>query len=181
MSLNEVCLIGVGLSMDAVAVSMTYAMTHHKNTLKLLEMVCLFAVFQGIMPLAGYSVGGVFSEVVTRLGSFLVLFILGFIGGKMIYSGLCSGNDCPASQPLLTHKILLLQAVATSIDALAVGVGLRAQQIEILPASLVIAATTLLLTLAAMLLGRKFGDLLGKKAEVFGGLLLVMIGIKAVL
>lgn len=180
MSFNEVCVIGIGLSMDAVAVSMSYAMTHRKNMTKLLEMVCLFALFQGVMPLAGYFVGGVFSDVVTRLGSFLILFILTFIGGKMIYSGVCSGNDCPIT-PLLTHKMLLLQAVATSIDALAVGVGLRAQQVEILSASLVIAATTLLLTFFAMLVGRKFGDLLGKKAEVFGGVLLVIIGIKAVL
>ncbi|HWP51225.1 MAG TPA: manganese efflux pump MntP family protein [Clostridia bacterium] len=181
MSLNEVCLIGIGLSMDAVAVSMSYAMTHHKNVTKLLEMVCLFAIFQGVMPLTGYFVGGVFSEVVTRLGGYLVLFILGFIGCKMMYGGLCSGNDCPVESQVLTHKLLLLQAIATSIDALAVGVGLRAQQIEILPASIAIAATTLLLTLIAMLVGRKFGDLLGKKAEVFGGLLLVIIGIKAVL
>lgn len=180
MSLNEVCLIGVGLSMDAVAVSMSYAMTHHKNMPKLLEMVCLFAIFQGVMPLSGYFVGGVFSDVVARLGGFLVLFIFGFIGGKMIYDGLCSGDECPVN-PVLTHKILLLQAVATSIDALAVGVGLRAQQINILPASVTIAATTLLLALTAMLIGRQFGDLLGKKAEVFGGLLLVIIGIKAVL
>ncbi len=181
MSLSEVCLIGVGLSMDAVAVSMSYAMTHRKNTLKLLEMVCLFAIFQGIMPLIGYFVGGMFSEVVTRLGGFLVLFILGFIGGKMIYGGLCSGNDCPVGQPILTHKILVIQAVATSIDALAVGVGLRAQQIDIISASLLIAVTTLLLTLVATQLGKTFGDLLGTKAEVFGGFLLVIIGIKAVI
>ncbi len=181
MSLSEVCLIGIGLSMDAVAVSMSYAMTHRKNTLKLLEMVCLFAFFQGIMPLIGYFVGGMFSEVVTRLGGFLVLFILGFIGGKMIYDGLCSGSDCPVGKSVLTHKILLIQAIATSIDALAVGVGLRAQQIEIISASLVIATTTLLLTLVATQLGKAFGDLLGKKAEIFGGILLVIIGVKAVI
>lgn len=179
MSLTEVCLIGVGLSMDAVAVSMSYAMTHHKNTAKLLEMVFLFAIFQGMMPLTGYFVGGVFSEVVTWLGRFLILFVLGLIGGKMIYGGLCSRAHCPVGQPALTHKILLLQAVATSIDALAVGVSLRAQQVEIFFASLTIAATTLLLTLAAVYIGMKFGDLLGKKAEVFGGILLVAIGIKA--
>ncbi len=180
MSLNAVCLIGVGLSMDAVAVSMSCAMTHHRNIPRLLEMVCLFAVFQGIMPLCGYFVGGMFSEVVARWGGFLVLFIFGIIGGKMIYDGLFSGDDCPMN-PVLTHKILLLQAMATSVDALAAGVGLRAQQIAILPASITIAATTLLLTLTAVMIGRRFGDLLGKKAEVFGGLLLVIIGITAVL
>ncbi|MFV0498380.1 MAG: manganese efflux pump MntP family protein [Candidatus Fimivivens sp.] len=179
MNLNEACLIGVGLSMDAVAVSMSYAMAHHKNTPKLLEMACLFAIFQGAMPLTGYFVGGMFSEVITWLGGFLILFIFGFIGGKMIFSGLCSGNDCPIGQPSLTHKILLLQALATSIDALAVGVGLRAQQIDILLAALVITATTLLLTLVGIYIGIKFGDLLGKKAEIFGGIILVIIGIKA--
>ncbi len=180
MSLDGIWLIGVGLSMDAVAVSMSCAMTHYRNMPKLLEMVCLFAIFQGVMPLSGYFVGGVFSEVVARLGGFLVLFIFAIIGGKMIYDGLCSGDDCPIN-PVLTHKVLLLQALATSIDALAVGVGLRAQQIDIWSASLTIAATTLLLALTAMFIGRRFGDLLGKKAEVFGGLLLVIIGIKAVL
>lgn len=180
MSLNEVCLIGVGLSMDAVAVSMSCAMTHRRSTPKLLEMVGLFAVFQGVMPLCGYFVGGMFSEVVARLGGVLVLLIFGVIGGKMLYDGLFLEEDCPIN-PVLTHKVLLFQALATSIDALAVGVGLRAQQIDIFPASIAIAVTTLLLTLAAMLVGRRCGDLLGKKAEVFGGLLLIILGIKAVL
>lgn len=180
MGAYEVLLIGVGLSMDAVAVSMTTAMVHRTSTPKLIEMACLFAAFQGIMPLFGYWVGGAFSDVVTRLGGFLVLFILGFIGCKMLRSGL-SKESGDAETDKLTHKLLLIQAVATSIDALAVGVGLRAQEVEVLFACVLIAATTLLLSLAAVSVGRSFGDILGKKAEMFGGVLLILLGIKAVL
>lgn len=180
MGLYEVCLVGVGLSMDAVAVSMSVAMAHPRNRAKLFEMGCLFAAFQGIMPLIGYFIGGVFSEVVTRMGSFLVLFILAFIGYKMLRSGFSEESSCTIRQKL-THKLLLIQAVATSIDALAVGVGFHAQQVDIVLASLTIAVTTLLLSGAAIAIGKSFGDILGKKAEIFGGVLLIVIGIKAVL
>lgn len=180
MGTYEVLLIGIGLSMDAVAVSMTTAMVHKGNTPKLIEMACLFAIFQGVMPMIGYWVGGAFSDVVTRLGSILVLLILGVIGYKMLRSGLSKESN-GAAQEKLTHKLLIIQAVATSIDALAVGVGLRAQKVEVFSACVLIAATTLLLSLASVFVGRKFGDILGKKAEVFGGLLLIIIGIKAVL
>lgn len=178
MSSYEVLLIGIGLSMDAVAVSMTIAMVQRKNNPKLIEMAFLFAVFQGLMPMIGYWVGGAFSDVVTRLGGILVLLILGFIGCKMLCSGLSKEND-DAAKKILTHKFLFIQAIATSIDALAVGVGLRAQDVEIVSACAIIAVTTLFLSLIAIVIGKRFGDLLGKKAEAFGGVLLIIIGIKA--
>jgi putative Mn2+ efflux pump MntP len=91
----------------------------------------------------------------------------------MLYSGLCRGDRCPLP-PALTHRLLLMQAVATSLDALAVGVGLRAGASDILTASQLIALVTLLCCLASVLIGRRFGDLLGKKAEAAGGAVLLL-------
>ena len=179
MGVYEIFLIGVGLSMDAVAVSMTTAMVHKRNDAKLIEMACLFGLFQGIMPLAGYGIGAAFSDVVTRLGGILVMIILGVVGFKMVRSGLCIDEESCSTAGPLTHKLLLAQAVATSLDALAVGVGFRAQQVQIVLASGLIALTTLMLSLCSIILGKKFGDIFGKKAEVFGGALLIIIGIKA--
>lgn len=182
MSTTEIFLLGIGLSMDAAAVSTTNAMVHRRNHLGLLEACLLFALMQGLMPALGYLLGGAFSAVLTRLGGLLVFFILGFIGYKMLREGLTPpelDDRCPSA--VLGHRVLLMQAVATSIDALAVGVGFRAEQVQVLPACLLIALTTLCITLLATVLGRAFGDVLGKRAEIFGGVLLILIGIKAML
>lgn len=179
MKAIEILLIAIGLSMDAVAISMSNAMVHSKERARLAEMAVLLGTFQGVMPLLGYWLGGAFSQVVTRLGGFLVLFILGFIGIKMLCDGLSAQDGIPVGSNL-THRLLLAQAVATSIDAFAVGVSLRAENVHILSAVCIIAITTLLLSLIAVELGKRFGDVLGKKAEIFGGVLLIIIGIKAV-
>lgn len=180
MSFLEIALIGVGLSMDAAAISMTNAMVHAKKRARLVEMAALFGLFQGIMPALGYFLGGAFSDVVKRLGGFLVMFILGFIGAKMLMDGLDKGDSASAAAQL-THRLLIAQAVATSIDAFAVGVGFRAESVDMLPAGTIIAVTTFLISLISVEIGKRFGDMLGKKAELLGGALLIIIGIKAIL
>ena len=120
MGIGEIVLIGLGLSMDAVAVSASNAMCFPRERLRLLEMAAWFAVFQGAMPLAGFLAAGAASDLVTRMGGWLALLILGWVGGQMIRSGLSHEEErCPAGG--LTRRTLLVQAVATSIDALAVG------------------------------------------------------------
>lgn len=180
MSAAEVVVLGIGLSMDSAAVSMSNAMVHRKHVGRLFEMALWFSLFQGVMPLAGYCIGGAVSRILSRLGPALLLLILGVIALRMIRSGLCKAEECPPPVAL-TRRLLLVQAAATSIDALAVGVGLRAGQTSILPASLQIAVTTLLCSLVAIGVGRRFGGLLGRKAEVLGGVILLLLGIHAVL
>ena len=114
------------------------------------------------------------------MGGWLALLILGWVGGQMIRSGLSHEEErCPAGG--LTRRTLLVQAVATSIDALAVGVGLRAAGAEIFPAFLVIPAVTLLCCLASVEAGRRIGGWFGRRAEFCGGIILVLIGIRQVL
>lgn len=177
MNIFSTVMIGIGLSMDAAAISMSNAMSNPRQRAALIEMTLWFAVFQGLMPVLGYFLGSLFSEVVMLLGKYLVFFILGGIGAKMIRDSY--HNEDVVRKPLLTHSILLLQAVATSIDALAVGVALRAQGVRIFYSALIIAAVTLVITLCALYMGRRFGDMLSQKAELLGGTILILIGIKS--
>jgi putative Mn2+ efflux pump MntP len=178
MHFGEILMIGLGLSMDAAAVSMSYAMVRHTRRAALLEMAVLFGVFQGVMPLLGYGIGGIAAELIRAFGGAAILVILGIVGAKMIYSGVAVADDCklPAS---LGHHLLLGQAVATSIDAFAVGVGFRAMEFPVFFAAVSIACTTLVCSLAAIKIGRRFGCAFGRGAEVLGGLILIAIGLKA--
>lgn len=206
MSLIEIILIGIGLSMDAVAVSMTNGMVYTGSSkAKTYSMPIFFGVFQGLMPLIGYFAGGLFASVISQYACFLVFAILGFIGGKMIKDGIehikeekqdeahansehavqsSEGEvrekaEEPQEVKVLTYKMLFIQAIATSIDAFAVGIGFSVIQVNILPAISIIAITTALCSLAAIFVGKKFGDLLGSKSEILGGTILVLIAIKA--
>lgn len=191
MSIFEIVLIGIGLSMDAVAVSMTNGMVYRNMTkLQVCAMPVFFGIFQGIMPLIGYFAGGIFAEIIERYAGILILLILGFIGGKMVKEGIehyrsekeeAPGAVCDINGGQLKLKVLLLQSVATSIDAFAVGVGFVAVRVDIVPTVCLIAAVTAALVTIAIFIGRKFGDLLGCKAEIFGGIILIIIGIKAIL
>ena len=180
MELLEIFLTGVALSMDACAVSMTNSMVHREKSLRLVEMAFWFGLSQGMMPVFGYILGGAFADVISVMGKYIVVFIFCAIGGKMLQEAFM--KDEPAdSVKDLTHQLLLLQAFATSIDAFAIGVGFSAGGADIILAACVIAITTFLLSLAAIVIGRVFGDMLGKKAEALGGLILILLGIKSLI
>lgn len=182
MSFLEVFLIGVGLSMDAVAVSMTNGMVYRGAGIKkLLVMPVFFGIFQAVMPLLGYYAGNLFAAFIQKYSGIVILAILGIIGAKMIKDGFCHGQEEYSVKKTLTYKILFMQAVATSIDAFAVGVGFAAGNVFVFSAVTVIGVITMLLSLCAAFAGRRFGNVLGAKAEVFGGAVLIAIGIKAVL
>lgn len=177
MNIFEILLIGLGLSMDACAVSMTNGMCYKQIKLKHTLFIGLaFGVFQGIMPLIGYYAGSVFSSQIATIDHWIALILLCIIGGKMIYDGLHHDSSC-SIRPL-TFKLLLLQGIATSIDALAVGVSFAAMNVNIYLAVALIAATTFILSIIAVWLGKKVGDKLNAKAEIFGGTILVLIGLK---
>jgi putative Mn2+ efflux pump MntP len=187
MTFWEIVLIGIALSMDAAAVSMTNGMIYQKiSKYLILIMAFAFGLFQALMPLAGYFTGGLFSTIITRYSGFLVFLILGFIGIKMLVDGLKKSKEIMShkeitNKPNFTYKLLFWQAIATSIDAFAVGIGFSAIKVSIIPAITIIGITTFVLSVIAFIIGKKCGDLLGNMASVLGGLILIALAIKALL
>lgn len=182
MTIVELIVMGAALSMDACAVAMSNGMVYHNiKKAHIAAMPILFALFQGIMPLLGYFTGSLFRGILETYSGFVILLILGVIGGRMVYHGFTHCDDPQICKLKLTFTVLLMQALATSIDAFAVGVAFTAMRISIVPAVSVIAIVTGLLVTIAIGLGKWTGEIFGSKAEVLGGIILVVIGIKAVL
>lgn len=184
MTLAEIILISVGLAMDAVAVSMTNGMVYKNlGTKEYVAMPLFFGGFQAFMPLIGNFAGSLFAQLISRYAGIVILLILGVIGGKMIKEGFQDSNE---HKKVVVGKnlnlgVLIFQAIATSIDAFAIGIGFSAMQVNIIQAVSIIAIVTISLTIMAMIIGRKFGDILGSRAEILGGVILVIIGIKAII
>lgn len=178
MGIIEIMMIGIGLSMDAVAVSMSNGLACQGISKdKLLAMPIFFGVFQGIMPLFGYYAGSLFAKQIEAYSGIVILVILGFIGGKMLYDGLFSKEEEACT--ILSYKLLFVQAIATSIDAFAVGVGFASTQIDIMSSVIIIGLTTTLLSFLAVFIGKRCKSVLGGKAQILGGIILIFIGLKA--
>ncbi len=181
MTILEQVILGVGLAMDAVAVSMTNGMIYKNLRLKDYSMMAIFfGVFQGLMPLIGFYAGSLFAQVITKYGGYVIFLILGIIGGKMVYDSFKRDEE-EAKESKLTVGVIFFQAIATSIDAFAVGVGFCAIKVAIIPAVSIIAVTTAIMVVGAIIVGKKFGNVFESKAELIGGLILIAIGIKALL
>ncbi len=181
MGIIEVTLIALGLAMDASAVSMSNAMTEPKiGVRKTILTAFMFGIFQAVMPTIGYFAGSTFSSYIEAFDHWIAFVLLGFIGVKMIIEALRGGeNESETSK--ITFKLLTVQAVATSIDALAVGVSfstLISGIGNVLISVCIIGAITFLCSVISTRIGKKFGSALSKKAEIFGGLILVFIGVK---
>ncbi len=192
MQLWEVFVIGAGLAMDAVAVSLTDGMTEPKMRVgKMLLIAGAFAFFQFFMPLVGYACGYAFFSLVQKIAPYLSFALLALIGGKMIFDSareLMQRRKGKAEPPRGTGAFALLgQAVATSVDALAVGVTLLAAKTQgelpahVLVCALIIGLVTLVLSLGALAVGKKAGDRFADKAGFFGGAVLLLIGLKILL
>ena len=188
LSLLEIILLGVALSADAFAVTISNTFVYaSESKCRLVLMPVMFGLFQGLMPLLGYFVGGLAAEVIERYAGIITLVILGIVGGNMIREGAEAllhpdEDEAEHAGPVakrLTMVTILAQAFATAIDAFAVGVSLRAQAVNIVVAASIIALTTFVLCLAALAMGRKLGEVLGDRAQVAGGIVLVLIGLKA--
>lgn len=193
MGLLEIIVLGVALSADAFAVTISNTFVYvSESRSRLMLMPLMFGLFQGLMPVAGYLLGGLAAEVIETYAGVITLVILGLVGGNMIREGVCAlrgageqdGPEEPGAGPVarrLTLVTVLAQAIATAIDAFAVGVSLRAQAVSVVVAAPIIALTTFLCCVAALALGRKLGEVLGDRAQVAGGIVLVLIGLKAFL
>jgi putative Mn2+ efflux pump MntP len=145
-----------------------------------------FGFFQALMPLIGCLLGSVFAGYIRAYDHIIALVLLGFIGGKMIYEGAkslrASGGEGPDAQSRdIGLGTLLIQAIATSIDALIVGVGFAAVGFTmrgLITAVLIIGLTTFIISFTGVIAGKKLGSLLGKRAEIIGGVILIGIGVK---
>ena len=178
-------LLGLGLAMDACAVSMANGLKEPQMKVgKITLIALLFALFQAAMPLIGWVCVHTIVEKFQAFGKavpFIALGLLGFIGGKMLHEGLtCKKDDDEQScSKSLTLGALLVQAVATSIDALSVGFTIADYNfVEALVSVGVIALVTFIVCFVAVFLGKKFGTKLGGKASILGGLILIGIGIQ---
>lgn len=173
----ELGFLAVALSMDAFAVSIGLGSKKSQSTHKLALMSALyFGIFQGLMPLIGYAGGmGVFSWV-ESLAPWIAFVLLLAIGLKMIYEGLSEGIEEDIAQ--ITHKVMLMLAIATSIDAMAAGFTLTLLEINPFFACFVIALVTFIFSWLGTYIGARSGTWLESKAEIAGGLVLVLIGIK---
>lgn len=176
MSILDILLIGIALSMDAVAVAAASTMNTHIRRQEALLMASAFGGFQGIMPLLGYYTGSAFHSFMNTWGSYIGCLLLVIVGGKMLWDTTHEDADTLSA---ITLPVVILEAIATSIDALAVGVSLAASSgVAIIPSAALIAATTFTLTLLAVWLSHLCGDLLANKAGILGGIILLAIGIK---
>lgn len=193
MGLLEILLLGVALATDAfsVTISNTFAFDDHRFS-RLMRMPLFFGLFQFGMPLAGYFVGGIAAELIEKYAGMVSLVILGFIGSNMLYSGYKAlkedaseedeeeaQQDAQQGATTLSYGKLVFQAVATAIDAFAVGVSFRAHSVDILVASVLFGIITAILCTIALCIGKKLGSLLGDRAEMVGGVVLILIGLKA--
>lgn len=175
MSLLSVFLIGVGLSMDAFAVSVAKGMVVKNKIWKCaLILGFWFGLFQGLMPLLGYAVGIYFSDFIRAIDHWIAFGLLLFIGINMIKESFHEEE----SDDSLSLKSVLVLAIATSIDALAVGVSFAFLQVDIISAVVMIGITTFVLSMIAVFIGNKIGGVLEKYAGIFGGIILILIGTK---
>lgn len=180
MTLFNLFLIAVGLSMDAFAVSICKGLAMEKAPLKKAAIAGLwFGSFQAIMPLIGYLLGSQFEKYITSIDHWIAFVLLALIGGNMIRESLSKEEEKTSST--MHFKEMLLLAVATSIDALAVGVTFAFLRVDIIPAVCFIGTITFVLSIAGVKVGNLFGSRYKSKAELAGGVILILIGIKILL
>ena len=180
MGFLELFLISVGLSMDAFAVAICKGLAMQKITLKKALIVGLwFGGFQALMPLIGYFLGIGFADFVSSVDHWIAFILLGIIGGNMIKESCSKEEECCA--PDFSVKTMFAMAVATSIDALAIGVSFAFLKINIWEAVLLIGITTALFSGAGVVIGNLFGSRYKSKAEFVGGFILLAMGLKILL
>ena len=178
-------LIGVGLSMDAFAVSICkgLAMRNKVSVGQAAVIALFFGGFQALMPAVGWLLGKQFEQYITSIDHWIAFILLGFIGGKMILEAMKPEDEAADScaEFVLDLKELLILAVATSIDALAVGITFAFLSYPLVEAVTIIGVTTFVISLAGVYIGHYFGTRYEKKAELVGGGILILIGLKILL
>ena len=185
MGYFEILMIGIGLSMDAFAAAVCKGLSIRRAQFKNIMIIGLFfGGFQGLMPGLGYFLGKQFEEYIVSVDHWVAFFLLGFIGGKMILDVVKGedegGESCRIDGGIDIKEVFLL-AIATSIDALAVGISMAFLHVDILKAAGTIGITTFLLSSIGVVIGKKFGARYKDKATLAGGIILILIGTKILL
>ncbi len=178
MDIISIIIIAIGLSMDSFAVSITNGLTIRDLNVKRILMISFsLAFFQGLMPLIGWLAGIGIERYIREFDHWIAFLLLLFIGGKMIYEGLLRKNGIEKDTEL---KILTLigQSFATSIDAFAVGISFAFLNSSIVTPVLLIGLVTFIVSMIGLQLGKYFGKRIGKSVEIFGGIVLIGIGVK---
>ena len=183
MGFWELLLLAVGLSMDAFAVSICKGLAAKRASLKNMLLCGLwFGGFQALMPLVGYYLGSLFADVIKAVDHWVAFVLLVLIGANMIREACSKKEEDAAEEADFSFRTMLVMAVATSIDALAVGISLAmAGNVNIWTSILLIGVTTCLLSMIGVKIGSIFGDRFEKKAELAGGVILIVLGIKILL
>lgn len=177
MGIVELLIIAVGLSMDAFAVSIGKGLSLRCIKLRhALSVGLWFGGFQALMPLAGYLLGASFASIVADVDHWIAFVLLGVIGGNMIRDSIVKEDD--KHDDNFSVRVMFMLAVATSIDALAVGVSFAFLCVKIISAVITIGVTTFLFSVAGLKIGNVFGSRYKSKAEFIGGLVLVLMGAK---
>ncbi|OQY36796.1 MAG: hypothetical protein B6229_09400 [Spirochaetaceae bacterium 4572_7] len=178
MSNLSIIIIAVGLAMDAFAVSITSGLAIKSLKIRnALKIALFFGLFQAVMPIIGWFAGLGFRDFMSHIDHWVAFGLLGIIGGKMIYESTLMNQDKPDKDPLNIYVLLIL-SVATSIDALAVGLSLSLLKVTIIRPAIIIGVITFLLSTLGVYIGNKFGHYFEKKVELIGGLILILIGTK---
>lgn len=177
MGVIELLVLALGLSMDAFAVSICKGLSVPKLQAKHC-LICgvYFGGFQALMPLIGWALGIRFQSMITNIDHWIAFVLLAVIGANMIKESFSKEEECPDAS--FGFKTMLTLAVATSIDALAVGVTFAFLDVSIVPAVLLIGATTFVCSAVGVRIGNVFGNRFQSKAEFLGGLVLIAIGLK---
>ena len=180
MGLFEIVLVGIGLAMDAFAVSICKGLSMKRMNWKNAIIIALYlGMFQAGMPTIGYFLGTTFSSFVENVDHWIAFILLSIIGGNMIKDS--TDDELEKRNDRIDIKTMLLLAIATSIDALAVGVTFAFFEVNLLLAIFIIGIITFVLSVLGVIIGNKFGDRFQNKAELAGGIILIIIGLKILL
>ncbi|MBW2091645.1 MAG: manganese efflux pump [Deltaproteobacteria bacterium] len=178
MDISTILLIAVGLAMDAFAVSITSGFVNRPLKISFaLKMAGFFGFFQAGMPVMGWLAGIGFRGLISGVDHWIAFGLLVFIGGKMIYEAF-GVNAGEKGRRAMNNYTLFILAIATSIDALAVGLSLSLLKVSILLPIVIIGSVTFFLSILGLVIGHKLGLFFGKKVEILGGLILIGIGIR---
>ena len=181
----ELFLLGIGLAMDAFAVSVCKGLGMRRlNKKQALIIGLYFGGFQALMPLIGWLIGSQFQKYITSIDHWIAFILLGFIGGKMMIEAIREWNEEETVEVMdapLDHKNMFVLAVATSIDALAVGITFAFLDTPIIEAITIIGITTMIISIIGVVVGNFFGSRYKSKAEFIGGLILILLGLKILL
>ena len=176
----EIIVIGMGLAMDAFAVSVCKGLSMKKMNWKNAIIIALyFGIFQAIMPVIGFFFGTTFSSFVSSVDHWIAFILLAIIGGNMINDS--SDDELEKRNDNVDIKTMLLLAIATSIDALAVGITFAFLKANLVQSIIIIGLITFVISITGVKIGNKFGDKFQNKAELIGGIILIIIGLKILL